>query len=165
MLLSLLVLFKVVNPKSIVKSIDFQLVLIIALALSLGTAMLKSGVAELFANGFISILKPYGKIALLAGIYLITTLLSAIINVRASAAIVFPVAMTLALTLGVDPKPFVLVVAYGATANFMTPIGYQTNMMVYGPGNYKFKDFLRVGIPLTILYFVVTISILSWMYF
>lgn len=165
MLLSLLVLFKVVNPKSIVKSIDFQLVLIIALALSLGTAMLKSGVAELFANGFISILKPYGKVALLAGIYLITTLLSAIINVRASAAIVFPVAMTLALTLGVDPKPFVLVVAYGATANFMTPIGYQTNMMVYGPGNYKFKDFLRVGIPLTVLYFIVTISLLSWMYF
>ena len=165
LLLSMLVLFKVVNPKSIIKSIDFQLVLIIALALSLGTAMIKSGVAEIFANGLLSLLKPMGKVAVLAGIYLITTLLASVISVRASAAMVFPVAMTMALTLNVNPIPFVLVVAFASSANFMTPIGYQTNLMVYGPGGYKFRDFLKIGIPLTILYFIFTISILSWIYF
>ena len=165
MLLSALVLLKVVNPKSIIKSIDFQLVLIIALAISLGAAMMKSGVAELFANGLLTVLKPFGKVTILAGIYIITSLLSAVISVRASAAIVFPIAMAMALALNVDPKPFVLVVAFAATANFMTPMGYQTNLMVYGPGGYKFKDFLRIGIPLTILYFIVTVGILSWIYF
>jgi di/tricarboxylate transporter len=165
MLLSVLVLLKVINPKNIIKSVDFQLVLIIALALSLGLAMTKSGVADIFSDGLLTVLKPMGKVAVLAGIYIITTLLSAIISVRASVAIVFPVAMTMALSLGVNPIPFVLTVAYAATANFMTPIGYQTNLMVYGPGNYKFKDFLRIGIPLTIIYFIVTISLLSWMYF
>lgn len=165
LLLSALVILRVVNPKSIVKSIDFQLILIIALALSLGTAMLKSGVADLFSDGLLTVLKPMGKVSVLAGIYLLTTLLSAIVNVRASSAIIFPVAVSMALTLGENHIPFVLAVAFGATANFMTPIGYQTNMMVYGPGNYKFKDFLKVGIPLTIIYFVVTIAVLSWIYF
>lgn len=165
MLLSLLVIFKVVHPKSIIKSIDFQLVLIIALAMSLGTAMLKSGVAELFAHGLLSFLKPMGKVAVLAGIFIITSVLSAIISVRASSAIIFPVAMTMAMTLHVNHLPFVLTVAYAASANFMTPMGYQTNLMVYGPGNYKFKDYLRVGIPLTVIYFIVTIAILSYIYF
>lgn len=165
MLLSALVIFKVVNPKSIIKSIDFQLVLIIALALSLGTAMLKSGVAEIFADGLLSVLKPMGKVAVLAGIYLLTSILSAVISVRASSAIIFPIAMTMALTLQTNHIPFVLTVAFAASANFMTPMGYQTNLMVYGPGNYKFKDYLRVGIPLTVLYFLVTIGILSWIYF
>lgn len=165
LLLSALVIFKVVNPKNIVKSVDFQLVLIIALALSLGTAMLKSGVANLFSDGLLTMLKPMGKVSVLAGIYLLTTLLSAIINVRASSAIIFPIAMSMALTLGENHIPFVLAVAFGATANFMTPIGYQTNMMVFGAGNYKFKDFLRVGIPLTIIYFVVSIALLSLVYF
>jgi di/tricarboxylate transporter len=165
MLLSILVIFKVVNPKSIIKSIDFQLVLIIALALSLGTAMLKSGVAEIFANGLLTVLKPMGKVAVLAGIYLLTTILSAVISVRASSAIIFPIAMTMALTLHVNHIPFVLTVAFAASANFMTPMGYQTNLMVYGPGNYKFKDYLRVGIPLTVLYFLVTVGMLSYLYF
>jgi len=165
MLLSVLVIFKVINPKTIIKSIDFQLVLIIALALSLGTAMTKTGVSELFANAVINLFRPYGKVALLSAIFIITTLLSAIVNVRASVAIVLPVVMSIALSMQIDPKPFVLALAFGATANFMTPIGYQTNMMVYGPGNYKFKDFFRVGVPLTIIYFVVTIAVLSWIYF
>jgi di/tricarboxylate transporter len=73
--------------------------------------------------------------------------------------------MTMALTLQTNHIPFVLTVAFAASANFMTPMGYQTNLMVYGPGNYKFKDYLRVGIPLTVLYFLVTIGILSWIYF
>jgi len=71
----------------------------------------------------------------------------------------------MALNLHLNPEPFVLIVAFGAAANFMTPIGYQTNLMVYGPGGYSFKDFFKIGFPLTIIYMLVTVLILSYIYF
>ena len=84
---------------------------------------------------------------------------------KAAVAVIFPVSLTLAMELNLDVMPFILVVAYAAAANFMTPIGYQTNLMVYGPGGYKFKDFFKIGAPLTFIYMVVTVTILSLMYF
>ncbi len=164
-LLAALVLFKVTRPKDLIKSVDYDLILIIALSLALGTAMIKTGVADMFAHAIISVFKPLGTIGILAGIYLITAVLAAFITNKAAVAVIFPVSLTLALSLKADVMPFILVVAYAAAANFMTPIGYQTNLMVYGPGGYKFKDFLRVGTPLTIIYMVVTITILSLIYF
>jgi di/tricarboxylate transporter len=164
-LITALLLFKVTDPKEIIKSIDYELILIIALSLALGTAMIKSGVAELSAHAFISIFMPLGKVGILAGIYLITTMLAAFITAKGAVAVIFPVSMSLALNLNADVMPFILVVAFAAAANFMTPIGYQTNLMVYGPGGYKFKDFFRIGTPLTIIYMVVTVTILSLIYF
>lgn len=164
-LLAGLVIFKITRPKNLVKSIDYELVIIIALSLALGMAMIKTGVAELFAEGIIAVFKPMGKIGLLAGIYLITTVLAAYITNKAAVAVIFPVSLTLAQEMNLDIMPFILVVAYAAAANFMTPIGYQTNLMVYGPGGYKFKDFFKIGAPLTILYMFVTITILSLLYF
>jgi len=164
-LLTGLVVFKITRPKNLVKSIDYELVLIIALSLALGTAMIKTGVAEVFAEGIITVFKPMGKIGLLAGIYFITTILAAFITNKAAVAVIFPVSLTMAQQMNLDIMPFILVVAYGAAANFLTPIGYQTNLMVYGPGGYKFKDFFRIGLPLTLLYMVVTITVLSIIYF
>ena len=163
-LLAGLVIFKVTRPKDLIKSVDYDLILVIALSLALGTAMIKTGVAEIFAHGIISVFKPFGTIGILTGIYLITALLAAFITNKAAVAVIFPVSLTLALSLKTDVMPFILVVAYAAAANFMTPIGYQTNLMVYGPGGYKFKDFLKVGTPLTIIYMLVTITILSLIY-
>ncbi len=77
----------------------------------------------------------------------------------------FPIALTMALDLHLPPEPFVLIVAFAAAANFMTPIGYQTNLMVYGPGGYSFKDFFKIGFPLTLIYMTVTVTILSYIYF
>ncbi len=157
-------LLNIVSPKDLAKSVDYQLALIIALSLALGTAMIKTGVADMLANGMMYVFKPMGKYGLLVGVYLITSLLAAFITNKAAVAIVFPISLTVALHLGVDTTPFILVVAFAAAANFMTPIGYQTNLMVYGPGGYRFKDFLIVGTPLTIIYMIVTVLILSFLY-
>jgi len=160
-----LVVMGITKPKDLEKSFDYELVIVIALSLALGMAMMKSGVAELFSDGIITVFKPFGKIGILTGIYFITTILAAYITNKAAVAVIFPVSLSLALELNADVMPFILVVAYAAAANFMTPIGYQTNLMIYGPGGYKFKDFFKIGAPLTILYMVVTITILSLMYF
>ncbi len=164
-LVSVTMIMKVASPKDTVKSIDFNLLIIIALSLALGTAMIKSGLAEILASNTIKWLMPFGKVTILAGIYFITAILAAYITNKAAVAIIFPISLTVAIELGADPMPFILVVAFAAAANFMTPIGYQTNLMVYGPGGYSFKDFFRIGAPLTVIYMVVTVVILSLVYF
>ncbi|MFO8002394.1 MAG: SLC13 family permease [Marinilabilia sp.] len=156
---------KIVSPKDLPKGIDYNLAVIIALSLALGTAMSKTGVADMVADLIIRVFLPFGRVVLLFGIYLITNLLAAYITNKAAVAIVFPISLTAASTLGLDPEPFALVVSFAAAANFITPIGYQTNLMVYGPGNYNFRDFFKIGFPLTIIYMVVAITVLSLMYF
>lgn len=156
---------KVTNPKDLPKGIDYDLVLIIVMSLALGTAMIKSGAADLIANFFINIFLPFGKIGIIFGIYLITAFMGAYITNKAAVAIIFPISLTMAVNLELPYMPFILVVAYAAAANFMTPVGYQTNLMVYGPGGYSFKDFFKVGFPLTMIYMVVTVTILSLIYF
>ncbi|MCU4165647.1 SLC13 family permease [Carboxylicivirga caseinilyticus] len=163
--LALINLLRVVSAKDLPKSIDYNLGVIIALSLALGTAMMKTGVADMIANFVISIFLPLGRISLLVGIYLITSVLAAYITNKASVAILFPISITAAKNLGLDPMPFVLVVSFAAAANFLTPIGYQTNLMVYGPGGYNFKDFFKIGFPLTVIYMVVTVAVLSYIYF
>ena len=156
--------FRLVDPKELPRSIDFNLGIIIVLSLALGTAMIKSGAADMVAQGIISVFMPLGKVGLLFGIFIITSILAAYITSKAAAAIIFPISLSTAVNLDLNPLPFVLIVAYAAAANFMTPIGFQTNLMVYGPGGYSFKDFFRVGAPLTIIYMVVTVFILSIIY-
>lgn len=164
-LLTLLTLFKITRPKDIIKSIDHELVVIIAMSLALGVAMIKTGMADILANTILTIFKPMGKVGVLFGIYFITSLLAAFITNKAAVAVIFPVSLTIGLELRAELTPFVLIVAYAAAANFSTPIGYQTNLMIYGPGGYKFKDFFKIGTPLTIIYMIVTVTILSLMYF
>jgi di/tricarboxylate transporter len=131
----------------------------------LGTAMIKTGTADLIADSLLTVFQPLGKVGALFGIYLITTILAAYITNKASVGIIFPIALVMAENLGLsNPAPFVLTVAYASAANFMTPIGYQTNLMVYGPGKYSFKDFFKIGAPLTLLYMIATVLILSYVY-
>ena len=158
-------ILKIANPKDLPKAIDYDLALIIVLSLALGIAMQKSGAAELIADLVISVFMPFGKVGLLFGIYLITAFLGAYIGNKAAVALVFPISLTMAANLDLPAMPFILVVSFAAAANFMTPVGYQTNLMVYGPGGYSFKDFFRLGFPLTIIYMFVTIAILRIMYF
>ena len=108
--------------------------------------------------------EPLGVIGVLAAVYLVTNLLADFITTAAAAAIVFPFAAASAVSLGADPKPFVLAVAYAAAANFITPIGYQTNLMIYGPGGYRFSDFMKVGLPLKIICAVVAVLGLGLVY-
>jgi di/tricarboxylate transporter len=163
-LLIVLALLDVVSPKDIGKSIDFNLVLVIALSLALGAAMVKSGLADVISQNTFEMLTPLGIVGVMAGIFILTNLLGAIITNKAAVVLVFPIALTLAMNLQLNPKPFILLVAFAGAASFITPIGYQTNLMVYGPGNYSFKDFLRVGLPITLLYLIVAIGGLIWQF-
>ncbi len=163
-LIMIVLAMKITNPKELYKAVDYNLAMIIALSLALGTAMIKSGAADLIADLVITVFMPLGKIGLLSGIYLITAFLAAYITNKAAVAIIFPISLTMAANLNLPPLPFVLVVSFAAAANFMTPHGYQTNLMVYGPGGYSFKDFFRVGFPLTIIYMIVTVTILILKY-
>ena len=158
-------IMKIINPKELPRSLDYNLALIIVMSLALGTAMIKTRAAEMIADGIITLFIPFGKIGVLLGIYFITTILAAYITNKAAVGILFPIALTVATDLNVNPTPFALTVAYAAAANFMTPHGYQTNLMVYGPGNYSFSDFFKIGAPLTILYMFTTVGILSLIYF
>jgi di/tricarboxylate transporter len=159
LLLLLLLIFalKMVSPKDIAKSIDFNLIIILALSLALGTAMINSGVAATFANATFSVFKPFGIVGVLLGIFLITNILTSVLANAAAVAIVFPIAISMAAELDINAKPFVLIVAIAGAASFMTPIGYQTNLMVYGPGGYSFRDFFRIGLPLSLIYMIVAV--------
>ncbi|MFB6306296.1 MAG: SLC13 family permease, partial [Flavobacteriales bacterium] len=163
-LLILILLFGIINPSEIRNGIDFDLILIIALGLALGKGIVNSGAAELVANSVVDISKPFGPIGLLAGIFLITNILASIITSKAAVAIILPIALSVSHSLNIHVEPFILIVAYGGAANFITPVGYQTNLMVYGPGGYNFSDFFKVGMPLTLLYLVGAVLVLSLSY-
>lgn len=156
---------KLTTPKNLPRSIDYNLALIIVMALALGIAMIKSGAASILANLLIAAFMPLGKVGILFGIYFITAFMAAYITNIAAVSIIFPISLATSVNLGLDPMPFILIVAHAAAANFMTPIGYQTNLMVYGPGGYSFRDYFRLGFPLTMIYMVVTVMILSLIYF
>ena len=138
--LVLLLMLKIASPKEVYKAINYNLILIIALSLALGTAMIKTGIAADVSHFFIETIRPYGIISLLLGLFLATNLLACFITNIGAVAITFPVAISLAAQLGVDPKPFALLIAFAGAASFMTPIGYQTNLIVYNPEGYNFKD-------------------------
>ncbi|RLD58566.1 MAG: SLC13 family permease [Bacteroidetes bacterium] len=163
-LMILVQFFKIASPKDIPKSIDYNLAIIIVLSLALGTAMIKTGMADIIANFIISVFKPFGALGMLFGIFLITNLLASYITNKAAAAIIFPISVSAAINMGLPPLPFILVVAFAAAANFITPIGYQTNLMVYGPGGYSFKDYMKIGLPLTLIYMFVAVLILYYYY-
>lgn len=164
-LFSLILSFKIASPKDVHRNIDYNLILIIVMSLALGLAMVKSGVAQVISHNIINLFSSFGPIGILTGVYAVTAILAAYITNKAAVAIIFPVALSLAFDLGVNPMPFILVVAFASAANFMTPIGYQTNLMIYGPGSYKFKDFFKIGFPLTLIYMAGTLLILKLIYF
>jgi di/tricarboxylate transporter len=138
------------------RSIEWNVLIVIAAALGLGVALEQTGAASAIAGLMLGMVKEQPYMALVM-VYLLATFFTEIITNNASAVLVFPVAMSLAERMGVNPMPFVTCIMVAASASFATPIGYQTNLMVYGPGGYRFGDYLRIGIPLNILFGVVTI--------
>jgi di/tricarboxylate transporter len=109
-------------------------------------------------------MRDVGPVGLLAAVYLVTSLMTEVITNNAAAALTFPVAMAVASQKGLDPMPFAVAVAVAASASFATPIGYQTNLMVYGPGGYRFTDFLKLGIPLNLTFMIVSLIIIPWVW-
>lgn len=158
------IVLKWIKPGELQKSLDLNLAFIAALSLAIGQAMQNSGTATLIAHGLTDVLGQFGPIGLLIGVYLFTNILTEFVTNVAAATLGLPIAISLAQGLGIDIAPFVLCVAFAASFSFLTPIGYQTNLMVFGPGGYKFKDFFKFGLPLSFICFVVTISLLILKY-
>lgn len=146
------------SPNKALASIEWSVLLVIAAALGMGKAMESTGAAAAIATTFLDSAHSSPLVALIV-VYGVTTVLTEIITNNAAAALVFPVAIALANNLGVDFMPFVIAIMVAASASFATPIGYQTNLMVYGPGGYKFTDFFRIGLPLNLLFGIITIAI------
>ena len=130
----------------------FELLVVIGSALAIAGVVERSGAAELVAGWMRAIFDGHGVHAALAGVYLITLTLTEVITNTAAAALAFPIALGTARAFGVDPMPFVMVVAYGASAGFLIPFGYQTHLMVYSAGRYRMRDFLRAGLPVSLTY-------------
>lgn len=136
------------------RGIDWSVIFLLAAILPLGLAMENTGLAALIASWIDPFGTRYGPLALLSLLYLATTLLTSIFSNNATAILMVPIAVGSAADLGIDPKPFLMAIAYGASTSFMTPVGYQTNAMVTGPGAYQFKDFLVFGGPLTLIFWI-----------
>lgn len=150
----LMVLTRCLTREEAYGAINWQVIFLLAGVLTLGTALEKSGAAWLLAGYLVEMVGSFGPAALVSALYLTTSLLTEMMSNNASAALLAPIAIAAAETLGVDSRPFLMAITFAASASFMTPVGYQTNTLIYGPGQFRYADFLRVGTPLNILFWV-----------
>lgn len=148
---------KIFPPKKYTKYISWDILITIACAFAISKAMENSGFAALTARYIIDMADSLGPYALLAVIFIITNIFTELITNNAAAALSFPIGLSVATQLGVNPMPFFVVTCMAASASFSSPIGYQTNLIVQGIGGYKFTDFVRVGLPLNIIAFLISI--------
>jgi di/tricarboxylate transporter len=160
----LLFAIRAVTTRSAIKSINFNVLLLVASTFGIGTAMQNSGAADWIARQIVRIGEPMGLLALLCLLYLMTTALTEILSNTAAAAIMFPIALELADKVNQSPMGFIVAITIAASAAFATPIGYQTNMIVYGPGGYRFTDYLKVGFPLNLICLTVSVSIIYFVW-
>ena len=146
-----------VSAASARKSIEWQVLITIAAAFGVGSAIQASTLGNVAAQALVAITHQWGPHATLAAVYITTVLVTEVITNNAAAVLMFPLCLQTATVLGVQERPFIIALALAASASFASPVGYQTNMMVYGPGGYRFTDFLRIGLPLNIILCVVAI--------
>jgi|TARA_R110000737_G_scaffold353323_1_gene404165 di/tricarboxylate transporter len=159
-----LYLFKVLNLQTLKKAVDLDLLLILVCSLSLGLALNNSGAAGVLVNLLIQLTEGSGVMLALVLLFVMTLILTSLITNAAAVSIMFPIALELGNQLEQPLTPFFVAIAFAASGDFMTPIGYQTNLMVMGPGNYKFRDYFIIGFPLTLIYTVVVLCFINWYY-
>jgi di/tricarboxylate transporter len=163
-ILSLLVMLNLFTIRNIQHEIDLDLFLVLGCALTLGSAIIKTGTGQFVANNFIAIFSPLGYVGIIIGVFLLTQMLTAFVTNAAAVSIAFPFAYSISQQLGIDGTPLFVAICFAASGDFVTPFGYQTNLMVYGPGGYTPKDFFKVGMPLTIIYTTISIILILIQY-
>jgi di/tricarboxylate transporter len=140
-----------ITPDEAYEEIDWMVLVLLGSIIPLGIAMQNTGTAQLIAGALLRLTQPLGLLGVLATFYLMTSLLTELISNNAAAVVLTPIAIATGVALGASPMPFVVAVMFAASNSFMTPIGYQTNTFIFGPGGYRFSDFVRVGGPLNLL--------------
>ena len=161
----ILLVTKSVSMDDAKNDVQFNVLLLIASAFGVGAAMTKTGLAQWAADGLLAVGQPFGLLAILVLIYLLTSIFTELITNSAAAVLMIPIGIEMASNLQLDPMGFAVIITIAASASFITPIGYQTNLIVYGPGGYKFMDYVKVGTPLSILVMSVTIGIVYYYWF
>ncbi len=146
----LMIITGCIQMRDAYKALQGDVLLLIVGTIALGAAMQKTGASQLYAEAFLSLFSSFSPTIVLGAMILLTSLSTQLVSNNATAVLLLPIAVSTALGIDVDPKPFIIGVCIGASACFATPVGYQTNLMVFGPGGYTFKDYLRLGIPLNI---------------
>ncbi|MBT2569814.1 SLC13 family permease [Planococcus sp. ISL-110] len=161
----ILLVTKSISMDDAKNDVQFNVLLLIASAFGVGAAMTKTGLAQWAADGLLAIGQPFGLLAILVLIYLLTSIFTELITNSAAAVLMIPIGIEIASNLQLDPIGFAVIITIAASASFVTPIGYQTNLIVYGPGGYRFMDYVKVGTPLSILVMSVTITIVYYYWF
>jgi di/tricarboxylate transporter len=150
--IGILISSKLLNQEQIRNTLDIDLAIILISSLAIGLGISKSGTADFLVDKLLNFTMSYPVWINLSMLFFVTLVLTSLITNVATVSIMFPFALSMAQLLSLDVTPFFITIAFAASADFVTPIGYQTNLMVMGPGNYSFGDYTRIGFPLTIMY-------------
>jgi di/tricarboxylate transporter len=159
-----LVVFRVITVSEARSSIDLEVIVLMATSFGLGIAINDSGLAEHIASLVVDLFHPMGDLGVLAGILIATMLMTELLSNNAAAVLMFPIALAVANQANLNPRPFAIVILFGATLSFLTPIGYQTNTLVWNMGGYKYRDFARLGAPLTLLTIVIILMMVPLLF-
>jgi di/tricarboxylate transporter len=155
-----LIVGRVLTPGDARGAVDLDVIVLIAAAFGVANAVAESGLAQIVAGGIIDATQVFGELGILGGIIISTTILTGLVTNNAAALLMFPIAISTAQQAGLEPRGFAIAIAVAASVDFLTPIGYQTNTMVYGPGGYRFGDYARLGAPLTLITIVLLLLII-----
>ena len=155
----LMVVTRVLPYNRIYVAVEWRTLVLIAALLPLGTAMQTTGLAELLAQNVADILRPFGPLVVLAGIFILTSLLTQLMSNAAAVVLVAPIALGIAASFGIAPHPAIMMVAIAGSTAFMTPIGHQSNVLIYNTGSFRFTDFVKVGGPLTLVVLIVSLIV------
>lgn len=159
-----LLLTNVINLDEAYEALDSKVLILLGSLLSLGLALEKSGAINLISNNIVQIFGTFSPFIIVSVLYLMTSLLTEVISNNATAVILVPLAIQISQTLGYSEKPFILAVMMAGSASFMTPVGYQTNTLIYSTGSFTFKDFLKVGAPLNILFWLLASFLIPYFF-
>ena len=158
--LLLLLVSRIVSLSELKRRFPMEIVVIVGAALSLAQLMISSGLSDRMGSWFMSVFNGWGMYGGLIAVYFLALILTELITNNAAAALTFPIAYSLALSYHSDPMPFIMAILFGASASFISPYGYQTNLLVYRVGNYRLTDYIKIGLPLSLVYSIVVLSLI-----